>query len=203
MIRMSSAAHVELAPASAARRCKAAGVVAMALLAACPLAHAERADRTKPIAIESDGEPSSVFDLNRRAAVLTGHVSITQGTLEIHAARVEIAEDRAGLKLATAFGAPGSPTHFRQKADRPDEWCEGDASRIEYDGVANRIRFVGDAHLRILHGTTVTESENAATITYDAEAGTVTIGGGRSTMVLAPRSTSDAPPASAPATPQP
>lgn len=173
----------------------AGGVVPLALLllAACPCAHAERADRSKPISVESDGEQPGLFDLNKHTAVLTGRVAITQGTLEIHAARVEIAEDRTGPKLAVAYGAPGAPARFRQKGDRPDEWNEGDASRIEYDGAAGRVRFIGDAHLRILHGTTVTNSASAAVVTYDVDAGLVSTGAGRTTLQIAPWSSPDAP----------
>ena len=44
---------------------------------------------------------------------------------------------------------------------------EGDAQRIEYDSAANRVRFVGDAHLRMLKGSTVTDTAEASLITYD------------------------------------
>ncbi len=168
----------------------------------CTPARAERADRDKPIEVQSG---TAVLDRDKSTAVLAGNVSITQGTLEIHADRAEISEDAAGPKLGAAIGSPGSPAHFRQKGDKPDEWSEGTASRIEYDGDLKRIRFVGDAHLRFLHGTVVTDSVSAPVITYDAVAGTFATSGGRVTLVQAPRAAaaSDAPPASAQAASQP
>jgi lipopolysaccharide export system protein LptA len=145
------------------------------------------------------------LNLNKRTAVFGGNVVITQGTLEIHAERVEISEDPTGPTLGVAFGSPGNPARFRQKGDRPDEWSEADASRIEYDSAINRIRFVGDAHMRVVHGTIVTHSASAPVVTYDTAAGTVVTGGGRTTFVLAPRAaaTSDVLPAAAQAASQP
>jgi lipopolysaccharide export system protein LptA len=179
--------------------------VALIAMLCVGVAHAERADRSKPITIQSNGEQPGVLNLIKHTAVLAGSVVITQGTLEIHAERVEISEDPTGPTLGVAFGSPGNPARFRQKGDRPDEWSEGDASRIEYDSAANRIRFVGDAHVRIVHGTVVTNSASAPVVTYDTAAGTVVTGGGRTTLVLAPRgaATSDLPPSATQAASQP
>ena len=167
--------------------------------------HAERADRSKPITIQSSGEQPGILNLNKHTVVLTGSVVITQGTLEIHADRVEVSENPTGPTLGVAYGSPGNPARFRQRDDRPDEWSEGDASRIEYDSAVNRIRFVGDAHMRIVHGTVVTDSASAPVVTYDTAAGTVVTGGGRTTLVLAPHAapTSDVAPATAQAESQP
>jgi len=188
------------------RQARSAGsVVALAAMLCCGGVHAERADRSKPITIQSNGEQPGVLNLNKRTAVLTGSVVITQGTLEIQAERVEISEDPTGPTFGVAFGSPGNPARFRQKGDRPDEWSEGEASRIEYDSAVNRIRFVGDAHVRILHGTVLADSASAPVVTYDTAAGTVVAGGGRTTLVLSPRvgATSDALPAAAQAASQP
>jgi lipopolysaccharide export system protein LptA len=179
--------------------------VVVTVFLCCSAAQAERADRSKPMTIESNGEQPGTVDLNKHSAVFTGNVSITQGTMEIHADRVEISEDPVGPKLGVASGSPGNPARFRQKGDRADEWSEGSASRIEYDSAVNRIRFVGDAHLRILHGTVVTDTASAALITYDIAAGSIVTAGGRTMVVLAPRpdATSDVPSVLAPAASQP
>lgn len=186
---------------------------AVLLAAACAVAalpaQAEKADRTKPMTIDSNGAQPDVVDLNKHSAVFTGNVVITQGTLQIHADRVEVSEDPNGGRLGYAFGTPGNPARFRQRRDRPDEWSEGDAQRIEYDSAANRVRFIGDAHLRMLRGDTVTDTAAAALITYDTAADTIalngggtrssdngtttTTSGGRTTVVFTPR------PSSAPA----
>jgi len=161
-----------------------AGVTfSVALLTALGLAgpaQAEKADRTKPMSIDSNGSQPDVVDLNKHSAVFTGNVVITQGTLQIHADRVEISEDPSGERLGIAFGTPGNPARFRQRRDRPDEWSEGDGQRIEYDSAANRVRLVGDAHLRMLRGDAVTDTASAALITYDTAADTIALNGGGS-----------------------
>jgi len=194
---------------SALRRSVAApfrpALLAAAILVAALPVQAERADRSKPMSIESNGAKPDVVDLNKHSAVFTGNVVITQGTLQIHADRVEVSEDPNGERLGFAFGSPGTPARFRQRRDRPDEWSEGDAQRIEYDSAANRVRFIGDAHLRMLRGDTVTDTASAALITYDTAADTIALNGGgrgaesgasspaaggRTTVVFTPRAAS-------------
>ena len=181
--------------------CTALTVVAAA--AAGP-AHAERADRTKPMSVTSSGGNPDVVDLKKHSAVFIGNVIITQGTLEIHADRVEVSEDPDGQRLGFAYGSPEHPATFRQKRDGEDEYSEGDSTRIEYDSAANRVRFVGAAHLRMLKGTVVTDQANAALITYDTATDTIKLGsgegaassasGGRTTVVFTPKAASSAPP---------
>jgi len=171
-------------------------------------AHAERADRTKPMSVTSAGANPDVVDLKKHSAVFVGNVIITQGTLEIHADRVEVSEDPEGQRLGFAYGSPEHPATFRQKRDGEDEYSEGDATRIEYDSAANRVRFVGAAHLRMLKGTVVTDQANAALITYDTATDTIKLGsgsttaadgtststsGGRTTVVFTPKAPSSSP----------
>ena len=173
---------------------------ALALVAAAVAspAHAERADRTKPMSVTSSGGNPDTVDLKKHSAVFVGNVIITQGTLEIHADRVEVSEDPDGQRLGFAFGSAEHPATFRQKRDGEDEYSEGDSTRIEYDSAANRVRFVGAAHLRMLKGTTVTDQANAALITYDTATDTIKLGsgegsaassagGGRTTVVFTPK----------------
>jgi lipopolysaccharide export system protein LptA len=170
----------------------------LAVLAAASLAaagaHAEKADRTKPMSVTSGGTNPDVVDLKKHSAVFTGNVVITQGTLEIHADRVEVSQDPDGNQLGFAYGSPAKPATFRQKRDGVDEFSEGEADRIEYDSAANRVRFVGAAHLRMLQGTTVTDQANSELITYDTATDTVKLGSGhdRTTVIFTPK------PASAP-----
>jgi len=201
----------EIPSAGAPRRpggaalCAALAVVAVTL--ASP-ARAERADRSKPMSVTSAGANPDVVDLKKHSAVFVGNVIITQGTLEIHADRVEVSEDPDGQRLGFAFGSPEHPATFRQKRDGEDEYSEGDATRIEYDSAANRVRFVGAAHLRMLKGTVVTDQANAALITYDTATDTIKLGsgsttaadgttsttsGGRTTVVFTPKAPSSSP----------
>ena len=177
-----------------------------ALLGTGTPARADRDDRNKPMTVDSSGAVPDVVDLSKQKAVFTGNVVITQGTLQIHADRVEVSQDKDGNRLGFAFGSADHPATFRQKRDRPDEWSEGEAQRIEYDSAANRVRFIGNARLRMLQGTTVTDQASAALITYDTAADTVALNGagegtvtptnpgGRTTVVFTPRPASGAAP---------
>ena len=191
--------------ATGGRRSAAVVAAALAGLAALKAAaHAERADRSKPMSVVSEGSNPDVVDLKKHSAVFVGNVVITQGTLEIHADRVEVSEDPDGQRLGYAFGSASHPATFRQKRDGEDEYSEGEATKIEYDSAANRVRFVGAAHLRMLKGTVVTDQANAALITYDTatdtiklgsgEAGTASTTGGRTTVVFTPKPAGSAPP---------
>ena len=189
-----------------------AAAAVLAAAAAAP-ARAERADRTKPMSVTSAGANPDVVDLKKHSAVFVGNVIITQGTLEIHADRVEVSEDPDGQRLGFAYGSPEHPATFRQKRNGEDEYSEGDATHIEYDSAANRVRFVGAAHLRMLKGTVVTDQANAALITYDTATDTIKLGsgsataadgsassatGGRTTVVFTPKAPSSSPRAVAP-----
>jgi lipopolysaccharide export system protein LptA len=147
--------------------------------------------------VDSSGS-TDVVDLSKHSAVFVGNVVITQGTLVIHADKVEVSEDPDGQRLGTAYGTPDHPATFRQKRDGEDLYSEGQAQRIEYDSAANRVRFVGAAHLRMLKGTVVTDQANAALITYDTASDTIKLGSGeagtaaassagRTTVVFTPK----------------
>ena len=97
-------------------------------LAAAPWAWAEKADRDKPINFSGD---SGDANLQARGGALTGNVIITQGTLTIRADRIVFRQNADNSLSATAFG---NPVAFRQKRDGVDEYYEGYAQRIEYDG---------------------------------------------------------------------
>jgi lipopolysaccharide export system protein LptA len=148
-----------------------------ALASLAPAAHAERADRTKEMAISTSGTIPNVVDLSKHSAVFAGNVIITQGTLVIHADRVEVSEDPDGQRLGYAFGSPEHPATFRQKRDGEDQYSEGEAQKIEYDSAANRVRFIGAAHLRMLQGAAVTNQASAPLITYDTAADTIALNG--------------------------
>jgi lipopolysaccharide export system protein LptA len=202
-----AALHAQWRPASGALL---VGTFAAALSFLAPSAQAERADRNKEMAISTSGTIPNVVDLNKHSALFAGNVIITQGTLVIHADRVEVSEDPDGQRLGYAFGSADHPATFRQKRDGEDEYSEGEAQKIEYDSAANRVRFVGAAHLRMLRGTVVTDQASAPLITYDTAAETIALNGagasssnansttstinGRPTVVFTPKAPSSAPP---------
>jgi len=183
------------------------------LLALCCLAtRAEHADRTKDIQVQA-GDARA--DHRRQTAEFSGDVVVSQGTLEIRADRVQMRAGPDGERRGVALGKEGAPVRFRQRGDRPGEWNEGQADRVEYDSVANEVRLIGTASLRNLEGTRVTQTIAGDTITYDTARDTLSSTGAgadqgalppgraaparRVTIVFAPRVGVDAmPPATAP-----
>src|SRR5262245_40039887 len=104
-------------------------LAALVLGLGTPAALAEKADRTKPLTMESD-RPCTV-DLVRQVSVCTGNVVIAQGTLVIRADRVELRELPDGYRTATAIGTAGKPAAYKQRRDGGEEQIEGSAERLE------------------------------------------------------------------------
>jgi len=149
----------------------------MALLASlAPAAQAEKADRSQRMTIAAD-QPSTI-DLLKQVVVFNGNVVITQGTLTIHADRVEVRESADGFHTATAIGSTSRPANFRQKRDGLDEYIEGQADRVEYDGRADKVLFIGHAQVRRLRGSAVADEINGSQITYDNAAEVFSVQGG-------------------------
>ena len=105
-------------------------------------AHAEKADRDKPINLEAD---TVTLDDIRKLSVYEGNVILSQGTMMLRADRVQVTQSAEGLDKVVATGRPVS---FRQKLDGRDEFIEGYASRIEYAGATSQLELIGDARLR-------------------------------------------------------
>lgn len=120
------------------------GFVSVLLAALCApmIAHAEKADREKPIQVEADRV--SLDDLNR-VSVFEGNVVLTQGTLQVRADRLTVRQDAERAQYASAVGRPLS---FRQKRDGADEFIEGWAERMEYDGRRNQLELFQKARLK-------------------------------------------------------
>ena len=122
------------------------GVCALAVCAFCLApalpAHAEKADRNKPINLESD---RMRVDDAQKISVFEGNVQMTQGTLTIRGDTITIRQDKDGFQYGTASGTLAK---FRQKRDGADEYVEGEAERIEYNGKADRVEFFNRARLK-------------------------------------------------------
>jgi lipopolysaccharide export system protein LptA len=139
------------------------------LLAAAPLALAEKADRGKPLTIEAD-QPGTL-DLAKQVVVFNGNVVVAQGTMAIRAERVEVRERADGHRTAIALGNTGQggkPATFRQKRDGVDEFIEGLADRIEYDSRGDVVRFAGNAQVRRLRSGAPADEISGGVITYDS-----------------------------------
>ena len=112
-----------------------------ATLLATP-AHAEKADRDKPVNLEAD--TVTLDDINK-VSVYQGNVVLSQGTMLLRADRVQVTQNADGLDKVSATG---HPVAFRQKVDGRDEYIEGFADRIEYDGGTSQLELIGQAMLR-------------------------------------------------------
>jgi lipopolysaccharide export system protein LptA len=178
-----------------------------ALLATAP-AVAERADRSKPMVIEAE-QPGTV-DLQRQVVVFSGNVVVTQGTMVLRADRLELREGADGFRAATALGAPGRPATWQQKRDGLDETVQGSAARIEFDGRADTLRFIGEGTVRRLRAGVVADEINGGLIVWNnaselfsVQGGSATPSnpGGRVRVVLSPppQAASQAAPPAAPA----
>jgi lipopolysaccharide export system protein LptA len=117
-------------------------LVALACALATPAVRAEKADREKPINYSAD-----TGDVNYQTKVgsLAGSVIITQGTLTIHADRMVFRQNPDNSVAVTAYG---NPVSFRQKRDGFDEYYEGFAQRVEYDGAKEFVELFDRALLR-------------------------------------------------------
>ncbi len=107
-------------------------------------ARAEKADREKPINIEADRVE---VDDARQESVFIGNVQITQGTLIIRGDRVIVRQDKQGFNYGISFGSAKAQAYFRQKRDGVDEFVEGWADRLEYDGRKETVQFFTRARL--------------------------------------------------------
>ena len=118
-----------------------AAVLAFGTLLAAP-AHAEKADRNKPIHLEAD---RATVDDAKQIMTLTGNVVVTQGTTVLRGDRVEVRQDKDGFKNGTVWG---NLAYFKQKRDGVDEIIEGWSERIEYDSRAEKVQMFNRAMLK-------------------------------------------------------
>ena len=120
------------------------GPALLACLALCcaATAHAEKADREKNIEFQGD---SGGGNAESKTGELIGHVVITQGTMAIQADRVTFKQNADNSLSATAYG---NPVRFREKRDGADDYYEGYAQRIVYDGEKRFIELFDNALLK-------------------------------------------------------
>src|SRR3989442_4827 len=144
-------------PGNRARTAAAVGLAAMwALTSESVLA--ERADRDKPINIESD---SMISDGAKKVSTFEGKVVLVQGSLIIRADRIVVRQDGDGFYYGVASGKPAT---FRHKREGYGEYIDGEAFRIEYDNKLERVEFFNAARLRRDRGDDI----RGDFISYDA-----------------------------------
>ncbi|KRO77767.1 MAG: lipopolysaccharide transport periplasmic protein LptA [Methylophilales bacterium BACL14 MAG-120910-bin43] len=129
------------------------------LLLLSTLSLAEKADRDKPIEIESD---TMTMDDTKNVSIYTGDVILTQGTLIIKADELIVREDNQGFQHSTSTG---NPTSFKQKREGVEEYIEGIGQRIEYDGHMDKVHIYRNAIVKRGNDTVMGDY-----IIYDANA---------------------------------
>lgn len=137
-----------------------AGLVALTPV----VAWAERADRDKPMNVESDRLD---HDDLRQVSVFVGRVVLTKGTLILKGDRIEVREDPQGFQFGLVIPKPGEKAFYRQKREGVNEWIEGQADRIEYDGKADVVTLIRDARLRRYMGTQLNDEFTGERIVYE------------------------------------
>lgn len=177
-------------------------VLLPSLLATAPPAQAEKADRAKPMELLAD--KSGTADLQNQVTRLSGNVVITQGTMRIKADRVEVRQTPDGFHIGTAWGNASAPVSYRQKRDGLDEFVEGLAERVEFDGKTEVLRFIGSGVVRRLRGNVVVDEITGALIVWNhaaeqfsVQGGTPTAGTGASSPAGRVRAVLTPPPGSA------
>ncbi len=120
---------------------------------------AESADRDKPIDLEAD---TVKVDDAKQISTYSGNVILTQGSLIIRADKLIVREDSSGFQHSTSIG---NPTTFKQKREGKDEYMEGSALRIEYDGRMDKVQLYNTAWVKrgedIVHGEYISYDANA------------------------------------------
>lgn len=186
-------------------------IVAVAALSLASLtATAERADSLKQAKIDFG---DAHIDEVTQTRVFTGNVVLSRGTLLIKADKAVMKESPEGYMSVTLTAAPSQPATFRQKRDGgPDLWVEGQAQRIEYDERTEVVKLFSNAVVKQLEGKRMTSEVNGPFISYDNRTEQANVhndasgeskpGGGRGTIIIAPRRAPAAASASAPAAAQ-
>jgi lipopolysaccharide export system protein LptA len=173
-------------------------LLTLALILPAGMAGAEKADRTKAMNVEADA--LRYDDLNQ-TSVFTGRVVVTKGTIVIRGARVDVRQDPEGYQHGVVTAETGKLAFYRQKREGVDEFIEGEGEVIEYDGKADRVKFIKRAELRRYRGATVSDEMVGSVITYDNGTDVFTVDGGpaspavggRIRAVISPRPGASAP----------
>ena len=132
------------------------------VLLATSTVSAEKADKEKRIVFSADD--GSGISQDTPGGTLKGNVIITQGTITIHADRIDFKQNPDNSMSATAFG---NPISFRQKRDDVDEYYEGYAQRAVYDGSKELLELFDRALLK----RSATDEVRSNYISYNSKTG--------------------------------
>ena len=181
------------------------------------IAHAERADRDKPMNIEAD---ALRHDELKQTSVFTGNVVMTKGSIVLRGAQLDVRQDAQGYQHGVVKAEPGKRAFFRQKRDTaqgaPEEFVEGEGEVIEYNGQTDDVKLIRRGQLRRYTGGKLSDDIMGSVITYNNLTDVFTVdgekrsnepssapagSGGRVRAILAPKATAAPSPSTAPAQP--
>lgn len=143
-------------------------LAALAVLLTSGPASARSSDRRQPMDIDGGAAEYSVDD--NRPTIISGGVTIRQGTLAIQAARAEITM-RGGDPTRAVL--TGSPVRLNQQLDDGTP-MNAVAARVDYDLKSEVVVFTGGVSISQPRG-----SLSGERVTYNMRSGQVTSGGGQ------------------------
>jgi lipopolysaccharide export system protein LptA len=146
-----------------------------ALCVCAGTAHAEKADRSKPMNVEAD---ALRHDEQKQTSVFTGRVIVTKGSIVIRGARIEVRQDAQGNQYGLVSAEPGKLAFYRQKREGVEEFIEGEAETIEYDGRADTVKFIKQAQMRRYRGATLNDELTGQVILFDNTTEVFNVDGG-------------------------
>jgi lipopolysaccharide export system protein LptA len=154
-------------------------------LAACfgslsPDASAKSSDRNQPMNIDAGAQEGTLDD--RAPTVLSGGVTITQGTLNIKSSRAEIFSKGGDVSRAVLTGGP---VVLKQQMDDGTPMTAR-ASKVDYNMQTEIVVFTGNVNIEQPRGTM-----SGQRVVYNLKTGQVNSGGegnGRVKMTIQPKS---------------
>lgn len=158
---------------------RASALVMLLALAAPAALQARSSDRSKPMEIDAGASDYSLDD--SRPTVLSGGVTITQGTLDIRSSRAEISQ-RNGEPTRVVL--TGGPVKLDQQLDDGTP-MSATANKVDYDLTTEIVVLTGAVNIQQPRG-----SLSGQRVVYNMRTGQVQSGGqgaGRVKMRILPR----------------
>lgn len=154
--------------------------VLVAVLLSANAAWARSSDRNQPMDVEAGKQVGSLDD--RTPTVLSGGVTITQGTLDITSSTATISARNGEISRAVFDGAPVKMSQQMDDGTR----MNARASKIDYDMSTDTVIFTGNVQIDQPRGTM-----SGQRVVYNMKSGQVQSGGdgaGRVKMRILPKS---------------
>jgi lipopolysaccharide export system protein LptA len=128
-------------------------------------AHAEKADRDKPLILEAEkvsgNDVKQVYDLN-------GQVLLIKGSIIVTGEDGHIAVDSQGYEFVDVVGTPEAIASFRQRREGlADEFMQGRGTQVIYDAKTEFLTLTGDANLKRLLNMQMLDQLKGWKIEYD------------------------------------